>query len=57
MPSTTLSKLMEVRAVKGNQIAQTVGAVKRVSDSEYAVQSQRSGEWYRVFATERGLNC
>jgi putative transposase len=48
---------LEVRAVKGNQIAQVEGAVKRVSDSEYRVRSQRTGDWYQVYATERGLNC
>jgi putative transposase len=51
------SKLLEVRAVKGNQLAQVEGAVKRLSESEYRVQSQKTGEWYQVYATERGLRC
>lgn len=50
----TRTKLLEVRAVKGNQLAQVEGAVRRVSDSEYQVRSQRTGEWYQVFATETG---
>ena len=48
---------MEARAVKGNQLAQIEGAVKRVNDGEYRVQSQRTGDWYQVYATERGLRC
>ncbi|MGP8057094.1 MAG: IS6 family transposase [Nitrososphaerales archaeon] len=51
------TKLAEARAVKGNLIAQTDGQVRRISDSEYQVHSQRSGIWYQVFATEKGLNC
>ena len=57
MPISILKQLMEVRAVKGNQLAQIEGAVRRVSEGEYRVQSQRTGEWYQVYATERGLNC
>ena len=53
----TRTKLMEVRAVKGNQLAQVEGAVRRVNEGEYHVQSQRTGEWYQVYATERGLRC
>ena len=53
----TRTKLLEARAVKGNQFAQVEGAVRRVSDSEYQVRSQRTGEWYQVYATEKGLNC
>lgn len=52
-----LAKVLEVRAVKGNQLAQVEGAVKRVNDGEYRVQSQRTGDWYQVFATEKGLRC
>jgi transposase-like protein len=48
---------METRAMKGNQIAQTVGQVKHVSEGEYQVKSQHSDAWYQVYATERGLNC
>ncbi len=43
--------------MKGNQIAQMVGQVRRISDAEYEVHSQRSDSWYHVYATERGLNC
>ncbi len=53
----TRTKLLEARAVRGNQLAQVEGAVRRVSDSEYQVRSQRTGEWYQVYATERGLRC
>ncbi|MDV3277777.1 MAG: DDE-type integrase/transposase/recombinase [Nitrososphaerales archaeon] len=53
----TRAKLLEVRAVKGNQIAQTVGRVRRISEGEYAVHSQRSDDWYQVVATEAGFNC
>jgi transposase-like protein len=52
-----LAKVLEVRAVRGNQLAQVEGAVKRVSDGEYRVQSQRTGEWYQVYLTEGGLKC
>ena len=57
MGSDNTTKLAEVRAVKGNQIAQTEGQVVRVSEGEYRVHSQRSDAWYQVFATEKGLNC
>jgi transposase-like protein len=58
MGSTTLTKLMEVRAVKGNQIAQMEGQVERISDGEYRVHSQTLDEWYRVYQTENGrLDC
>jgi transposase-like protein len=52
-----LAKVLEVRAVKGNQLDQVEGAVKRVNDGEYRVLSQRTGDWYQVYATERGLRC
>jgi len=55
--ATTLGKVLEVRAVKGNQIAQVEGQVERVSDGEYRVHSQKSDSWYQVYATEKGLNC
>jgi transposase-like protein len=53
----TRTKLLEIRAMKGNQIAQTVGQVRRISDGEYQVKSQESDAWYQVYATEKGLNC
>jgi len=53
----TTTKLAEARAVKGNLIAQTVGQVRRISETEYEVHSQTSDVWYRVYATEKGLNC
>jgi transposase-like protein/predicted nucleic acid-binding Zn finger protein len=53
----TRTKLEEVRAVKGNQIAQTVGQVRRVAEDEYFVHSQTSDEWYEVASTEAGWFC
>ena len=43
--------------MRGNQIAQMEGQVRRISDSEYQVHSQNSDVWYQVYATEKGLNC
>jgi transposase-like protein len=57
MAQPTAAKLMEARAMRGNQIAQMEGQVRRISDGEYEVHSQNSDIWYRVFATERGLQC
>jgi transposase-like protein len=51
------TKLAEARAVKGNQIAQTDGQVRRISEGEYQVHSQKSDAWYQVVATEAGFNC
>ncbi len=57
MAKRITDRLLEARAVRGNQLAQMEGQVRRVSDSEYQVRSQRTGDWYQVYATERGLNC
>jgi transposase-like protein len=57
MGDNTTTKLLEARAMRGNQIAQMVGQVRRISEGEYQVHSQRSDSWYQVYATERGLNC
>ena len=53
----TRTKLLEARAVRGNRIAQTEGQVRRISNGEYQVHSQRSDTWYQVVATEAGFNC
>ena len=53
----TRTKLLEARAVRGNQIAQMEGQVRHISDSEYQVHSQNSDVWYQVYATEKGFNC
>ena len=53
----TRTQLLEARAVKGNQIAQMEGQIRRISDSEYQVHSQSSDTWYQVYAIEKGLNC
>ncbi len=57
MAKRITDRLLEARAVRGNQLAQMEGQVRRVSDSEYQVRSQRTGDWYQVYATERGLQC
>ena len=57
MAHSTTAKLLEARAVRGNQIAQMDGQVQRLGESEYRVHSQTSEAWYQVYATERGLNC
>ncbi len=53
----TRQKLLEIRAVKGNQIAQMEGYVERISEGNYRVHSQNSDSWYQVYETEKGLNC
>ena len=49
--------LEEARAVRGNQIAQIEGAVRRVADDLYFVKSQSHDEWYEVASTEAGWFC
>lgn len=53
MPSNNL----ELRAVKGKEIAESFGAVTRLDETTYKVKSQRTNAIYEIVSTERGWIC
>ncbi len=48
---------LEIRAVKGKEIAEKFGAVTRLDETCYKVASQRTREIYQIDSTERGWIC
>jgi putative transposase len=50
-------QLLEVRRMKGEQIADTEGNIQRVDGSTYRVHSQTADVWYGVRHNFRGWSC
>jgi len=50
-------QLLEVRRMKGEQIADTEGNIERIDGNTYRVHSQTSDVWYGVRHNFRGWSC